>query len=378
MEHRFRHLLLIQILLAFAASSAGTFGIVYLAKEGIAPGQGFSVAEAPLFYLFGFFFAAIFCVVMSWKTSIRAKTAMSLGILALAATYVGFALVRGYVLITLIPFFYGVSIPLFYLPFNALIVKKTAPSNRGMRIGVLFLSVTVATVIAPTLAGAIINVFGYTALFVFGSVLLVVDVVVVLLAIDDNQTMSFRIDFPSLGGRNVAAMFFEGCFEGLSFALIALITLQFVASEQELGYIFSVFALAGGAMTLALGFMSDRIRRRRVFIWAGAVASSLFALLVAFAPNLGSFVGGNSLLQLTGSVAPLFIFVMVADIGEADAGSVAATREVLLNGGRAFSLSLYFAAAVAGIGVQAFFATAAVYLLLMLVGKETRKKTISS
>jgi len=368
-EHRFRHLLAIQTLISLAGSSAGTFGIVYLAKDGIAPGQGFSYAEAPLFYLLGFLFAALFCGVMSWRPSIRAKTSMALGLLTLGVAYAGMAVLHGYILVTIIPFFYGVSIPLFYLPFNALIVKRTKLENRGMRMGVLFLVVTVTGVIAPTLAGQIIGAAGYATLFAFGFACLLVNAVLVLVVISGEHQLVFRISYASFGRRNVAAMFFEGCYEGLSFSLISLITLIFVKGEQELGYIFSVFALAGGAMMLVLGFMSDRIRRRHLFMWAGAVMSSIFALMVSLAPNLGSFVAGNSLLQLTGSVAPLFIFAMMADIGEDDPASVSATREVLLNSGRAFSLSIYFVAAVAGVGIQVGFIAASVYLLLMLTGK---------
>ena len=369
MEHRFRHLLIIQILLSLAASSAGTFGIVYLAKDGIAPGQGFSAAEAPLYYLFGFLFAALFCGVMAWRPSVSAKASMALGLLTLGIAYAGMAVLHGYVLVTVIPFFYGVSIPLFYLPFNALIVKRTKLENRGMRMGVLFLVVTVTGVVAPTLGGHIIDAGGYVTLFAFGFACLLVDAVLVLLVISNEHQLVFRLKFASFGRRNVAAMFFEGCYEGLSNALIALIMLLFIQSEDELGYIFSVFALAGGGMMLVLGFMSDRIRRRHLFMWAGAVMSSIFALMVSLAPNLGAFVAGNSLLQLTGSIAPLFIFAMMADIGEDDPASVSATREVLLNAGRAFSLSIYFIAAVAGVGVQAGFIAASVYLLLMLTGK---------
>lgn len=369
MEHRFRHLLAIQTLIALAGSSAGTFGIIYLAKDGIAPGQGFSYAEAPMFYLFGFLFAALFCTVMSWRPSVRAKTSMALGLLTLGTAYAGMAVLHGYVLVTVIPFFYGISIPLFYLPFNALIVKRTKPENRGMRMGVLFLVVTVTGVIAPTLAGQIIGAAGYATLFAFGFACLLVDVVLVLFFINGEHKLVFRINYASFGRRNVAAMFFEGCYEGLSFSLIPLITLLFVKGEQQLGYIFSMFALAGGAMMLVLGFTSDRIRRRHLFMWAGAVMSSIFALMVSLAPDLGSFVAGNSLLQLTGSIAPLFIFAMMADIGEDDPASVSATREILLNSGRAFSLSLYVVAAVAGVGIQVGFIAASVYLLLMLTGK---------
>ena len=369
MEHRFRHLLMIQTLLSLAGSSAGTFGIVYLAKDGIAPGQGFSYAEAPMFYLFGFLFAALFCGVMAWRPSIRVKTSMALGLLTLGIAYAGMAVLHGYILVTFIPFFYGISIPLFYLPFNALIVKRTKPENRGMRMGVVFLVVTVTGVIAPTLAGQIIGASGYATLFAFGFACLLVDIVLVLFFINSDHEMVFRINYANFGRRNVAAMFFEGCYEGLSFSLIPLITLLFVKGEQELGYIFSVFALAGGAMMLVLGFTSDRIRRRHLFMWAGAVMSSIFALMVSLAPNLGSFVAGNSLLQLTGSIAPLFIFAMMADIGEDDPAGVSATREILLNSGRAFSLSLYVVAAVAGVGIQTAFIAASAFLLLMLTGR---------
>lgn len=235
MEHRFRHLLLIQTLVSLAGSSAGTFGIVYLAKDGIAPGQGLSFAEAPLFYLFGFLFAAMFCLVMAWRPSFRVKSSMTAGLLALGLTYLGWATMHGLILVTLLPFFYGVSIPLFYLPFNALIIKRTTLENRGMRMGVLFLVVTIASIVGPTFAGAVIQAAGYPTLFAFGTALLVTDAVVIMLLIDRQQELTFRIDYASLGRRNVAALFFEGCFEGLSFTLISLITLLFITGEQQLG-----------------------------------------------------------------------------------------------------------------------------------------------
>jgi len=367
---RFRHLLVIQILVALAGASAGIFGIVYLAKEGVAPGQGFSLAEAPLFYLFGFFFAAIFCVVMSWKPSINAKLAMSLGIIFYGLTFLSLALFRGIILLILVPIFYGISIPLFYLPFNTLVIKKTTPENRGFRMGAVFLSFTITAVLGPIMAGALIDWMGYVALFTFALILLGMDVFVILITISKVQELSFQVDFSRFGMRNNMALFFEGCYEGLFYALIPLITLTFILKETELGLIFSIFALAGGVMTVILGFASDRIRRRHVFLWAGALASSVFAAIVAYAPNLGIFIGGNSLLQLTSSIAPLFIFAMVADIGEKDPAGVAVTREVLLNSGRAFSLALYFFAALAGVGIQVFFVTASIFLIMILTGKE--------
>ena len=371
MEHRFRHLLLIQAVLATAGSSAGTFGIVYLAKDGVAPGEGFPAQIAPLFYLFGFLFASVFCVVMSLRRSVSSKRSMALGLLSLSLTYGCFAVFHGLVLITVVPILYGMSIAQFWLPFNALIIRKTTLSNRGARMGLSFLVFTITGVAAPALAGMVVSIFGYSVLFSIGMGLLLMDIVLVFLLIDGKDRMTFDIRFRDFGARNSMAMFLEGSYEGLSVSLIPLITLLFVTAERDLGLIFSVFALAGGAMSLALGFMSDRISHRNLFMWSGAVASGVFALMVALSSNLGAFVAGNSLLQLTGSVAPMFIFAMVADAREDDPATVSATREALLNAGRAFSISIYAVIAVAGVGLQTAFIATSVYLVLMLVGKSS-------
>ncbi len=369
MEYKFRHLLVIQLVAAFAGMSAGIFGIVYLAKEGLGPGQGFSFAEASLFYMVGFLSAAIFCVLMNVRSKIRLRNAMAIGLIAYALTFAGLAFLKGYILVTLIPIFYGISVPLFYLPFNALVIKKTTQTNRGMRIGLVFLSVTLMGVLGPTVAGLVINSVGFISLFLFAIALIVADVVFILVVIDGGQELSFKFNFSGFGRRNAAALYFEGCFEGLFYALIPLITLLFITGEQELGFIFSIFQLAGGTMTVILGVMSDRIRKRHLFMWAGAVVSSIFAIIVSLAPDLGTYLVGNSLLQLTAIVAPLFIFAMVSDMQEDAPGSVASTREVLLNSGRASSLALFFIASMAGVGIQAFFGVSSVFLLLMLVGR---------
>ena len=349
------------------------FGIVFLAKEGIAPGKGFPPAIAPLFYLFGFLFASISCLAMTLRKSVSSKHSMAVGLLSLGLAYGAMAVMRGLILITLVPILYGISIAQFWLPFNALMVRKTTMSNRGARMGLSFLVFTVTGVVAPAMAGMFVSLFGYSVLFGLGTGLLLADIVLVFLLIDGEDRLRYDIRFRDFGTRNSMAMFFEGSFEGLSFSLIPLITLIFVTTEQDLGLIFSVFALAGGIMGLILGFMSDRIRRRSMFMWSGAMASAVFALLVAMAPNLEMFVVGNSLLQLTGSVAPLFIFAMVADAREDDPATVSATREVLLNAGRAFSLSIYAVIAVAGVGLQIAFLAVSAYLVLMLVGKSSNE-----
>src|SRR3989442_7536906 len=66
---------------------------------------------------------------------------------------------------------FGVSLPLFWLPMNSLLVRETSPANRAGRLaGVTATFMTVA-VVAPVLGGGLAWTFSFPFLFSLGGLI---------------------------------------------------------------------------------------------------------------------------------------------------------------------------------------------------------------
>jgi len=232
----------------------------------------------------------------------------------------------------------------------------------------LVLTYTAVAIVGPTIGGAIVDAFGHGTLFAISAAISAAGIAF-LAFVDDGEPVSFRFAFRRTGPRTTAALFAEGAFEGMSFGVIPLIAYAFTAEESQIGNLFSLFALAGGVVTVLLGAVSDRMRNRAPFVVLGAVASAAAAVLVVRAPSLADFAVGNSLLSLTASVAPIFLFAIAVERLPDDPAGAIVTREVLLNAGRAASLAAYFSLVALGVTAQGAFVVAAVSLAFVALGR---------
>jgi len=264
---------------------------------------------------------------------------------------------------------WGAYIPLFFLPFNAHVIAITKPEDRARKIGTFVLAYTVVAIAGPTLGGAMKDAWGYQVLFAFSSLVLLGGLVLIAQLHEASEPMRFTLDFRGLGARNAIALFAEGGFEGLSFGVVPVIAYQFLPPGVDFGGLFSLFALAGGIVTVILGTVSDRLRNRGPFLFAGATLSAASTLLVVRAGTLQEFALGQSLLSLTASLAPIFLFAMAVERLPGRPRDAIVSRELLLNAGRTSSLAAAFFLVGLGLGVQQAFVLAAACLAFVAVAK---------
>lgn len=363
MDRAYGRLLALQSILAAANSMGVVFAITFFVDQ-----ENFVSRDVVLLNLFAFGISSLACVGIARARPMRARPLMAVGLAVLAASYASYLVLRGWPLMAVVAAAWGAYVPLFFLPFNVLVIRRTRTEDRARKIGTLVLTYTAVAIVGPTIGGAVVDAFGYGTLFAISAAISAAGIAFLAL-VDDGEPVSFRFAFRRTGPRTSAALFAEGAFEGMSFGVIPLIAYAFTAEESQIGNLFSLFALAGGIVTVLLGAVSDRMRNRSPFVVLGAVASAVAAVLVVRAPSLADFAIGNSLLSLTASVAPIFLFAIVVERLPDDPAGAIVTREVLLNLGRTASLAAYFSLVAFGVTAQGAFVVAAVGLAFVALGR---------
>ena len=344
---RYRELLVLLGLLAFGSSATGSFWVVFLHEvHGAAPAVIAAVFGAAAFT------AVLTAMAMTLKGSLSATPTMVAGLGCLAAMQVSLASVQGPAVYALFSLLYGAYIPLFFLPWNTLIASETRARDRGAKLAGITLAFSVATVGAPFVGGLVAATWGFPALFSLGAGVLGIAAVFAARTGRPAERVRLAWDPRRLGKGTTVAYAAQGGIDGVLWTAIPLTTLSFVRGEVELGALFSLFALTGGILAVALGRWSDRIRHRRWFITLGAFLPIPLAVAVSMAPTLGAFTAANGALSATLAIGPTFVNAMVVDRLEDEIGLVMQTREVILNLSRGITSAAILALFVLGLHVQ--------------------------
>lgn len=361
----------IQSILALANATAGVFTIVFLLKI-----DGFPVSDLVLFSLISFGVAVPVCVALVLVRPRRCDVLMVTGLLILSSSYVAYLVVRGWLLLAYVGVAWGLYIPLFFVPFNTLIVGTTHAGDRAGRIGGFVFGYTTVAILAPTLGGTIIAGVGYGVVFLFAAIVLVANALVILSFRIGRDPLRVAFAFQRLGRRTIAAIFAQGGFEGLSFGVVPLLVYAFTQDELGIGGVFSLFALAGGAIVLLLGMLSDRMRDRRPFLLVGIFATGAASVLVVVATSLPALALGNSIVSLVSPIVPLFLMTLAVERMPEHPAHAVVTREVLLNGGRTVSLTVVLV--LLTLGVSSFHTFAIAGVCMVFVGLAQPWKSLGS
>lgn len=366
MDRAYRHLIAIQSVLALANATAGIFTIVFFLK------RGFAIESVVLFSLISFLVATLTCIALVRTRPRMGGALMIVGLAILSSSYVAYLVADGWPLLLYVGIAWGLYIPLFFVPFNVLIIGTTRAEDRAGKIGSFILAYTAVAILAPTLGGTIIESAGYAVVFSFAAVVLVGNVALVARLRVGRDSLPISFDLSHLGRRTAAALLAQGGFEGLAFGVVPLLVYGFTQDELGIGGLFSLFALAGGAVTVLLGVASDRLRARRPFLLAGASATAAATTLVVVASSLPAFALANSLVSLTAPIVTLFLFTMAVERIPTRPADAIVTREILLNGGRTASLAAFLTLLAVGLAPRHGYALAGACMAVVALARPWR------
>jgi predicted MFS family arabinose efflux permease len=325
----FRRLLVLEGLVIGSQAIAGSFSGVFLLRSGLI------VQDAGLFYLITFASAVAACFAFSLAAVRRYRMSIAAFTVVSAGFYASLLLLPIPWVVFIPPILWGASIPLFWLPFNVVLVSMTRRENRGVILGLSFLVIPLVTVVAPLVGGSFIEGVGYWAAF-GAAVALLIALAGVALTTEGLPEMAprLRLSFRRVGAGTSAAFLFEGVYEGATFLAIPLVAFGFSRSEFSVGQVLALFALLGAISSVILGRRSDRRGGRRAYLRAGALLTAPLVLAAGFAPDLLGFTLALGLANLPLYVVIIFLFAIAMDLREKAMGDSVLVREVMLNLGR--------------------------------------------
>jgi MFS family permease len=347
-------LVVIQVLVAMANTIANSFALIYLIREGN------DYIACSVFILISATIPVLL-VAFAAKTIVKNFTAsMSTGLMSLFGYYFALALLHGWELILVPPLLFGTYVVTFWIPYNTLIMHITSERTRGATIGVYFLVWPLITTIGPLIGGVIITIYGYSVMFivamgVISSCLFYVSGFRVLRRLRERiiipellQSLRMKLvgkrrldlDFEGVDRRLMYGLFAQGIQDGLFWVAVPIISFQFATSESKLSGYLSLFALWGAVMTVALGYLSDRIKNRKGILRVGALLSAGAMMLAAYASTTDAYLGAMSIATFWFAIVPSFLFTMLLDKLERFKQKGVLIREFLLNVGRVAGASL--------------------------------------
>jgi MFS family permease len=347
-------LIVIQSLMAIANTVANSFALIYLVREG------YDYVACSIFIL-------ICCIVpivlllFAAKTIVRNFSAsINTGMISIMLYYAGLMLLDdinvlgGWLVVVIPPAMFGIYIVAFWIPYNTLIMHITSVKTRGATIGVYFLVWPLITAVGPLFGGLLITRYSYDAMFIFAIAMIAVDLFfmsgfrvlkklrerIIIPELIQSVTVGIlrkektTLDFTGVGSRLMYGVLMEGVQEGVFWIAIPIISFEFATSESTLSQYLSLFALWGAIMTVALGYLSDRIKNRRTILRMGAILCGISIVLSTLAPNVNGYLLGMSATYFFLAIIPAFIFTMLLDKLERYKKKGVLVREFLLNVGR--------------------------------------------
>jgi MFS family permease len=347
-------LIMIQSLMAIANTVANSFALIYLVREH------YDYVACSVFILICCV-VPIFLLVFAAKAIVRNFSAsINTGMISIMLYYAGLMLLDdvnllgGWLVVIIPPLFFGIYIVAFWIPYNTLMMHITSAKTRGATIGVYFLVWPLITAVGPLFGGLLITRYSYDAMFIFAIAVIAVNLFymsgfrvlrklrerIIIPELVQSVTVGIlrkektTLDFTGIGSRLMYGVLIEGVNDGVFWIAIPIISFEFATSETTLSQYLSLFALWGAIMTVALGYLSDRIKNRRTILRIGAILCGISIVLSTLAPTVSGYLVGMSATYFFLAIIPAFIFTMLLDKLERYKKKGVLVRELLLNVGR--------------------------------------------
>jgi len=233
---------------------------------------------------------------------------------------------------------------LFWPPFHTDFVRFSEEDDRGKEVGKLNIASFAPAIIAPTIGGMILGVFGYNILFVVILATLLASAIPLFFSEEDHEvyTDSYEKAWGRIfkkGNRTLSLGFASYIMEsGISRFGWPLFMFVLSIQYEEMGWITTLAIAISMFFSYYLGKLTDKVRRSK-FLDIGAALTSLAWLLKIFVRTpLQAFAARTTYrIARTSSAIPYkAIFYDKADIKGPEADEFIIYREIVCNLGRMF------------------------------------------
>ncbi len=235
----------------------------------------------------------------------------------------------------------GFNVSLFYVFYNVAHFRETPKEKTGTSSSLMFSIPVLIGVVTPLLAGIVMSRYG-NLIWVFSFLFFVASVSLIKIQLNFRMRFSIKNALNELKPTR-AYLFLEGVWEALQFGFIPFFTLKFIHTLLGYGTFLSYMALIGAVAGLLLGPLTDRLKRRAVFMYPITIFMGLITLF--FIKASGDIILWIIAVGLVQFVLPLFwnvLLSLIVDIHE-NIELAMVGREICLAAGKFVGLALVFA-----------------------------------
>ncbi|MCK5474404.1 MAG: hypothetical protein KAI53_03285 [Candidatus Aenigmarchaeota archaeon] len=326
---KFLNLYSIQFLYSFGHVFAFSLLFLYLFKVG------FSNLEIAVFSTLRFVSVVI---ILFFIKTVNFRKAITTGIVlksfylaAFACFIAGFEVIQLYVIAIIT----GIVIFIFWTPYNIRFFGFGNNGNNAFMGSIIFLLWPILNVFIPVTAGFLARDFGFAAVFLITATITLSSSVFVKRAGKD-EPLPFDIKKTLRNSDGVRTLnMLEGIFEGIMWTAVPLATISFITSEVDYGIFFSFLGLFGALAAVVLARMSDRMKKRTIFIYPTVILLGISTILAAFSNTLILWAIANAAIAFVWALVSPFQVAIVLDKSKNLVDSMAA-REFFMNLGRFF------------------------------------------
>ncbi len=383
MSHRHYSLLVMQTLVAVSNTMANSFALIYLYKTGS------DYLQCSVFVLICVLVPTVLIAFASRPLVRNFVESIETSLMFLALYYVSLMFAEGWLLVLVPPVIFGVYMAAFWVPYNALVMHITSRKKRGAIVGVYFLIFPMVSTAAPLLGGLVIGSWSYQVLFGAAAAICVANLIFVAgLRVFSNlrdrvivpellQSLKIHLvgkvhidlDLRGVDWRIKSSLFAEGVQDGIFWVLVPLLTFEFAKSEVVLSGYLSLFAFWGAVMTVALGYLSDRLKDRAYIVRVGAAFGAVSVMFAAYSQSGEEYLSAMSMAFFWIAMIPSFLFTMLVDKLERFKRKGVLIREFFLNGGRCAGVAVVILALLAGADLSLALTISAVALASIIIVK---------
>ncbi len=188
-------------------------------------------------------------------------------------------------------------------------------------------------VFLPAAAGFIARDFGFRALF-FSAAAINILALVFVKRTGKDRLLHFDIKKALKNTEGVRTLnMLEGIFEGILWTAVPLATISFITAEVDYGLFFSYLGLFGALAAVVLARMSDRLKRRTLFIYPTVMLLGISTILAAFSNTLILWAIANAAIAFIWALVAPFQVAVVLDKSK-NLVDAMASREFFMNLGR--------------------------------------------
>jgi len=286
-----------------------------------------------LLYFFSMHFSVLFIFFILQGQKFNSKFSLLVGVVTSAAGVLSASFVTNVYHVFIVAFFFGLNMAFLWMIYNVLYFKYSGKEEHGFKSGAYFLIGPVVGVLLAPLSGLVVEKLGYNFLFLSSMILYVVPFVFVF------YLPSFDFEFETFKAvskiENRILIFFQGYISILSFDIIPLFTLFFIATPFKLGSFFGYLAIFAALAATLNSRISDRLQKRASFFYIFTTLNILSYIPLFLSKSFFAWQIFSGVNKLTYGLTRPFDLVLILDHAKLDLVSTMLGREVYLNLGRA-------------------------------------------